>query len=1789
MIDLSHLTEEEQEMIMVVLKRDAELKKSEEERIKQVRKVVHEEDRCKYMTGEWFYEVKSQRHQDRIHGSDIIMASMKQKKPSVVEYLTKSWGGRSRSVNRKNSDGIMTPKQATESSQQPKERKNSDTSEAQQERLNTGMRSPCKPRHNPFNSVPVELDFEETDSPITNGASGSGLRKPFDRVSDSQVKHLEASHSEDNTEVYNTINNRAPRQKPVPMKRTKIYKPQSSVSDSASSVSTQSVSTQSTSTTAGSGIRSPLQSGILKYTSSCSSNESTLRSQLPQPVKTHYVRKNSSQGKDSEKRTIILESIEKSGSKTENKEPLISLSSLKLPKSRLPVRASSQFIDPTQAIQEKPNIQPRLSLSSITRSDDYKNVEEFLKQKRETDSCHPQSSVASEGQKKETVYFHHENARSALTTKSQKLLDEITAPQPMQHKSEIVETPMTKFPKEEMTRVESHLRTAVDEQFPSTLNTANTSSKADVSTDCETDGSPPVLNIKNKNNNSKQEDAKLTIMTDSHIPKPSDEQGDSITKVLEWFSKSTDSSDMLDLETYVQDIEEHTNYINFEDEVNLRAKTRDNMYMIIPHQSDEKSSKVNKVFQQETSWGVEQSDDEPLENAPKERRISESTSQKEYLIMKPSIESFIPNEVTKANMSVAGKVNQEEKKTEAFIKREEETKVNLENTDIKLTQHEPKERTSLEENQRPKMTNLKSFWEKENIGPKILISRSNVPVKNEDLISSNVSRKLTEGVEDHQEAEQSLRAKSQEHKKKKSTNFGDILDLEYLRSTNTIYKPQAPIATDELKHVNPPLNNQKKDQILASAPFNKGVPTLPRLKSSLHDSGSLLASQNGESMRGTISISSNDGYPISPKELEVKSRAAPRPNPVPLVKQNSQQQENMAERIKQLKSFWEKETLEPITYMKSTAVQNKSSIKSAARLNKRFTKSEFDLRLIGTEFDDDLEDNTSSRGRISPNFSIQKDKPSVTNGMSTSQFKNLRDFWGASPTKQHGQRSPILESGIQRSLSPHSKTTDISKETGLHSLIDVTSHTSPNVYNIQSERASVKAFANETQSTKTSLLSSPAKTEKVFQSPSKKRITTRQSHVVSGEAIFHGESYSPQLLKGSQTSSKDTMPPKPAIGQESRPQQSKRSSKGSLNGEANSMRRASSMFSVNSAFEEQSQGIHLQSKKSQGPSLHQVKRPTESSLTQSRKIQDASCTLPKMSPEISRDREKITHRRPSRTSEDSDSQPLARSFIPRDYQHYLGITENRSIYTPPPVTEQVDDFICTTFTTSPETSPSCKCSPVRTSTPVQGSPDLQTRKGSLGLHSTTQIDDGDASREASKSSATDTWSRTKGNSNRDNENPVQRALRRAASRPVYHKSMDEISTLTRQDQKIETTDDSIQVSSTLVQTSFATADLEHLKQLSKSVPSFLQKESDGGESDSESSSRSGVRQRNGRQFSNLSNYSGSASLSSVSSSVASVYSSDYSSVEVQGTIQFSLNYIQRLREFHIFIVQCDNLAAVDTKRNRSDPYIKSYLIPDSTNLGKRKTAVKKRMLNPTFNEILRYKVRMEYLKSQILNLSVWHNDTFGRNSFLGEIELDLSSWDFNDTERKFLPLKPRNLPSQTTNSLQPSDLRAQMKLAVRFLPQISLSQNIPGSGEVHIWVKDCKNLPPIRSPSIDPYVKCFVLPDTSKKSRQKTRVLKRTTNPIFNHTMVYDGFRTEDLKEACVELTVWDRDRLANHLLGGLRLGMGTGRSYGVQVEWMDSTAEEVALWKRMMESPNVWVEGMLPLRLVTTTKNTWK
>uniref|UniRef100_A0A8C1H4W2 Synaptotagmin-like protein 2 n=1 Tax=Cyprinus carpio carpio TaxID=630221 RepID=A0A8C1H4W2_CYPCA len=445
----------------------------------------------------------------------------------------------------------------------------------------------------------------------------------------------------------------------------------------------------------------------------------------------------------------------------------------------------------------------------------------------------------------------------------------------------------------------------------------------------------------------------------------------------------------------------------------------------------------------------------------------------------------------------------------------------------------------------------------------------------------------------------------------------------------------------------------------------------------------------------------------------------------------------------------------------------------------------------------------------------------------------------------------------------------------------------------------------------------------------------------------------------------------------------------------------------------------------------------------------------------------------------------------------------------------------------------------------------------------------------------------------EDDSSVKAALERANARPIsISKSLEDLASTTLQERwKTDPRSDvglSMEnVSAVTSNTKTSFSDPEQVKMMSMSVPAFMQQEMACRNTDCASvSSFYYDRLRTCNTPSNFSSCSEVASMSSVTGSVMSIYSGEFGNVEVKGTIQFAIHYVQKLGEFHIFVVQCKDLAVADVKRNRSDPYVKCYLLPDKAKYGKKKTCVRKKTLDPAYNEILRFKIPMETLKTQKLNISVWHNDTFGRNMFLGETELDLAEWDFSNTQMNEYLLKGRvQVPTSPKHSVGSVEMSAEIKVALRFVPHTSQSHKNKGNGEVQIWVKECKNLPITRGVAIDPFVKCAVLPDTSRKNRQKTRVLKRASNPVFNHTMVYDGFRQEDLKEACVELTVWDHDRLNNHFIGGIRLGPGTGKSYGTEVNWMDSNVAEAALWERMMQFANEWVEDILPLRMMVMAR----
>ncbi|XP_076226143.1 uncharacterized protein LOC116427482 isoform X2 [Nomia melanderi] len=342
-----------------------------------------------------------------------------------------------------------------------------------------------------------------------------------------------------------------------------------------------------------------------------------------------------------------------------------------------------------------------------------------------------------------------------------------------------------------------------------------------------------------------------------------------------------------------------------------------------------------------------------------------------------------------------------------------------------------------------------------------------------------------------------------------------------------------------------------------------------------------------------------------------------------------------------------------------------------------------------------------------------------------------------------------------------------------------------------------------------------------------------------------------------------------------------------------------------------------------------------------------------------------------------------------------------------------------------------------------------------------------------------------------------------------------------------------------------------------------------------------------------------SSLGARSDSMASVYSGAGEgrccrSVIVTGEVEFALQYDYKHLTFEVHVTKCKNLAPVDVKRKRSDPYVKVYLLPDKSKSGKRKTKVKKHTLNPEFNETLKFHMSLSGLETRTLWLTVWHSDMFGRNDFLGEVRMPLENKIFDDPTPKWYPLQERTEPFD-----DPIAYKGEVIVGLKFVPPDPTQQDRDreiGSdraaskwkknwsrGALHVLVKEARNLQTRgkNSGTCDPFCKSYLLPDKGRSGKQKTGVVRRSGgSPVWGHTFIYKDVSLQELAERGLELTVWDHDRIAsNEFLGGVRFNLGTGKHYGKPVDWMDATGRELSLWQSMIERPNFWVEGAVTLR----------
>lgn len=109
-----------------------------------------------------------------------------------------------------------------------------------------------------------------------------------------------------------------------------------------------------------------------------------------------------------------------------------------------------------------------------------------------------------------------------------------------------------------------------------------------------------------------------------------------------------------------------------------------------------------------------------------------------------------------------------------------------------------------------------------------------------------------------------------------------------------------------------------------------------------------------------------------------------------------------------------------------------------------------------------------------------------------------------------------------------------------------------------------------------------------------------------------------------------------------------------------------------------------------------------------------------------------------------------------------------------------------------------------------------------------------------------------------------------------------------------------------------------------------------------------------------------------------------------GRIQLSLEYKSQKNQLVVGVIRCAGLAAMDTN-GYSDPYVKCYLKPDVHKKSKRRTTIKKKTLNPEYNEEFVYDIAHHDLAKKSLELTVWDHDVGKSNDFIGGVLMDINS------------------------------------------------------------------------------------------------------------------------------------------------------------------------------------------------------
>ncbi|KDR15169.1 hypothetical protein L798_11062, partial [Zootermopsis nevadensis] len=283
-----------------------------------------------------------------------------------------------------------------------------------------------------------------------------------------------------------------------------------------------------------------------------------------------------------------------------------------------------------------------------------------------------------------------------------------------------------------------------------------------------------------------------------------------------------------------------------------------------------------------------------------------------------------------------------------------------------------------------------------------------------------------------------------------------------------------------------------------------------------------------------------------------------------------------------------------------------------------------------------------------------------------------------------------------------------------------------------------------------------------------------------------------------------------------------------------------------------------------------------------------------------------------------------------------------------------------------------------------------------------------------------------------------------------------------------------------------------------------------------------------------------------------------SSVGKLGQLVFKLRYKSEKNALVVSVVKCRDLPAKDPNLGSSDPYVKLQLLPDKQH--KVKTRVLRKTHNPVYDEDFTfYGINFNQLQSITLHFVVLSFDRYSRDDIIGEVFCSLGTVDLSQAENQNLTL---------CREIHPRSLKIRAQGRGELL--VSLCWQ-PAANRLTVVVLKARNLPKMDVTGLaDPYVKMYLLYNSQRIAKKKTHVKKRTLNPVFNESFVFDiPVGAEGLDNVSLELSMMHLTY--NHMFQVIgRLELGAAKSTGSALhhwnEVCNSPRRQIAEWHKLRE-----------------------